>query len=138
MPVYLWSVSYVGFRSGATGRDMAAYLCCRYPCATLRELSDRFGLNHPDSASNLSPAESPQSKPVQPARRRVGRVRTHRFARDAGACGVNPAPAISANRSDRLNMRFKPQPFRGGDVSFRPCCPSRSRSWQGQPHAEYE
>ena len=44
---------YVGFRSGAAGRDMAAYLCRRYTSATLRELSDRFGLNHPDSASDL-------------------------------------------------------------------------------------
>ena len=44
---------YVGFRSGAAGRDMAAYLCRRYTSATLRELSDRFRLNHPDSASDL-------------------------------------------------------------------------------------
>lgn len=44
---------YVGFRSGAAGRDMAAYLCRRYTRATLRELSERFGLSHPDSASDL-------------------------------------------------------------------------------------
>ncbi len=44
---------YVGFRNGAAGRDMAAYLCRRYTSATLRELSDRFGLNHPDSALDL-------------------------------------------------------------------------------------
>ncbi len=44
---------YVGFRSGAAGRDMAAYLCRRYTSATLRELSERFGLSHPDSASDL-------------------------------------------------------------------------------------
>ena len=44
---------YVGFRSGAAGRDMAAYLCRRYTGATLRELSERFGLSHPDSASDL-------------------------------------------------------------------------------------
>ena len=44
---------YVGFRSGAAGRDVAAYLCRRYTSATLRELSERFGLSHPDSASDL-------------------------------------------------------------------------------------
>ena len=44
---------YVGFRSGAAGRDMAAYLYRRYTSATLRELSDRFGLSHPDSVSDL-------------------------------------------------------------------------------------
>ena len=44
---------YVGFRSRAAGRDMAAYLCRRYTRATLRELSERFGLSHPDSASDL-------------------------------------------------------------------------------------
>jgi REP element-mobilizing transposase RayT len=44
---------YVGFRSSAPGREMAAYLCRRYTRATLRELSERFGLSHPDSASDL-------------------------------------------------------------------------------------
>ena len=32
---------------------MAAYLCRRYTSATLRELSDRRGLSHPDSVSDL-------------------------------------------------------------------------------------
>ena len=32
---------------------MAAYLCRRYTRATLRELSQKFGLSHPDSASDL-------------------------------------------------------------------------------------
>ncbi len=32
---------------------MAAYPCRRYARATLRELSERFGLSHPDSASDL-------------------------------------------------------------------------------------
>ena len=44
---------YVGFRSGAAVRYMAAYLCRRYSTATLRELSDRFGLRHPNSVSDL-------------------------------------------------------------------------------------
>ena len=46
-------VNYVAFRSGAAGRDLAAFLCRRYTRATLRELSERFGLRHPDSASDL-------------------------------------------------------------------------------------
>ena len=44
---------YGGFRSGAGGRDVAAMLCRRWTTATLRELSARFGLSHPDSASDL-------------------------------------------------------------------------------------
>jgi REP element-mobilizing transposase RayT len=44
---------YVGFRSHAAGRDIAAFLCRRYTTATLAELSERFGLTHQDSASGL-------------------------------------------------------------------------------------
>jgi REP element-mobilizing transposase RayT len=44
---------YCGFRSGAGGRDVAAYLCRRYTPATLAELSERFGLGHPDSSSDM-------------------------------------------------------------------------------------
>lgn len=44
---------YVGFRSDAPGRDVAALLCRRYTTATLRELSKRFGLSHQDSATGL-------------------------------------------------------------------------------------
>ncbi|KAA1259143.1 chromosomal replication initiation protein [Rubripirellula obstinata] len=44
---------YCGFRSGAGGRDVAAYLCRRYTSATLAELSVRFGLGHPDSSSDM-------------------------------------------------------------------------------------
>jgi hypothetical protein len=45
--------AYCGYRSGAGGRDVAAMLCRRWTTATLRELSGRFGLSHPDSASDL-------------------------------------------------------------------------------------
>ena len=45
--------AYCGYRSGAAGRDVAALLCRRWTTATLRELSGRFGLSHPDSASDL-------------------------------------------------------------------------------------
>jgi putative transposase len=44
---------YVGFRSTAPGREMAALLCRRLTSATLAQLSDRFGLGHPDSSANL-------------------------------------------------------------------------------------
>jgi putative transposase len=44
---------YVGFRSGAAGHDRAAYLCRRDTSAALREMSDRFGLSHPDGAADL-------------------------------------------------------------------------------------
>ena len=44
---------YVGFRSGAVGRVNAAYVCRRYTSEPWRELSDRFGLSHPDIASDL-------------------------------------------------------------------------------------
>lgn len=44
---------YTGFRRPAAGRDVAAYLCRRHTTATLRELSDRFGLSHKDSSGDL-------------------------------------------------------------------------------------
>ena len=45
--------TYCGYRSSAGGRDVAALPCRRWTTATLRELSGRFGLSHPDSASDL-------------------------------------------------------------------------------------
>ena len=47
------SLEYVGFRSSAPGRDMAALVCRRFTSSTLAELSVAFGLGHPDSAANL-------------------------------------------------------------------------------------
>jgi hypothetical protein len=44
---------YVGFRSTAPGRDMAALLCRRLTRATLAQLSNRFGLAPSDSSANL-------------------------------------------------------------------------------------
>jgi REP element-mobilizing transposase RayT len=44
---------YVGFRSGAAGRDVAANLCRRDTTATLAELSATFGLSHRDSSGDL-------------------------------------------------------------------------------------
>jgi putative transposase len=45
--------TFCGFRSRAGGRDVAAYLCRQYTTATLAELSERFGLSHPDSSADL-------------------------------------------------------------------------------------
>ncbi len=47
------SKEYVGFRSGAAGRDVAALLCRRFTGCTLSELSTALGLGHPDSSANL-------------------------------------------------------------------------------------
>jgi chromosomal replication initiation ATPase DnaA len=44
---------YVGFRSSAPGREVAALLCRQLTSSTLSELSQHFGLEHPDSAANL-------------------------------------------------------------------------------------
>ncbi len=44
---------YVGFRSTASGRDIAALLCRRWTGESLSILSQQFGLAHPDSSSNL-------------------------------------------------------------------------------------
>jgi len=43
---------YVGYRSGAAGREMAAYLCRQWTRVSLAKLSAVFGLEHPDSSSN--------------------------------------------------------------------------------------
>jgi hypothetical protein len=47
------STQYVGFRTSAPGRDMAALVCRRFTPTTLAQLSEAFGLGHPDSAANL-------------------------------------------------------------------------------------
>jgi len=44
---------YVGYRSGAADREMAAYLCRQWAGVSLAKLSAVFGLEHPDSSSNL-------------------------------------------------------------------------------------
>ncbi len=62
---------YCGYRSGAGGRDVAAMLCRRWTTATLRELSGRFGLSHPDSASDLIKRGVQQAKQNRNTARRV-------------------------------------------------------------------
>jgi len=57
-------------RSSAAGRDLAAYLAHRRTTATLRELTEAFGLTHPDSVSNLirraekALADTPKQKKI--------------------------------------------------------------------------
>jgi hypothetical protein len=52
----------------ACGREIAALLCRRYTSATLAELSERFGLHHPDSSANL----------VRRAKKRAGQSAAYR------------------------------------------------------------
>ncbi len=47
------AAAYRQKRANIDGRDLAAYLCHRRTTATLRELAEPFGLNHPDSVSNI-------------------------------------------------------------------------------------
>jgi putative transposase len=63
---------YVGFRSLAAGREVAAFLCRRWTGETIASLSGRFGLAHPDSASNL----------VRRANSRMGNSKPYRQAID--------------------------------------------------------
>ncbi|SMP74970.1 hypothetical protein SAMN06265222_11898 [Neorhodopirellula lusitana] len=63
---------YVGFRSLAAGREIAAMLCQRWTGKTIASLSTRFGLAHPDSSSNL----------IRRAKRRVEKSKEYRQAID--------------------------------------------------------
>ena len=45
---------YIGFRSSAPGREIAALLCRQLTACTLAELSETLGLKHPDSSANLA------------------------------------------------------------------------------------
>ncbi|MDA0660900.1 MAG: hypothetical protein O2931_16605 [Planctomycetota bacterium] len=44
---------YIEFRCTAAGREIAAYLCLTWTGEPLSPISERFGLSHPDSSSNL-------------------------------------------------------------------------------------
>ena len=63
---------YVGFRSLAAGREIAALLCRRWTGETIASLSGTFGLAHPDSASNL----------VRRAKQRLAKSKDYRQAID--------------------------------------------------------
>ena len=65
---------YSGFRSSAGGRDVAAYLCRRFTSATLAELSERFGLGHPDSSSDMVKRATKLIKSNREVRKRAKRI----------------------------------------------------------------
>ena len=63
-----------GFRSGADGRDVAAYLCRRYTTATRAELSERFGLGHSDSSPDLVKRARKSRESHRDVRRKMARI----------------------------------------------------------------
>jgi len=65
---------YVGFRSLAAGREIAALLCRRYTNVTLAQLSDRFGLRHPDSSANLVRRAKKREEESASYRRQISRA----------------------------------------------------------------
>ncbi len=65
---------YVGFRSMAAGREMAALLCRRHTAVTLADLSQRFGLRHPDSSANLVRRAKTQEEKHLSYRRQIARA----------------------------------------------------------------
>ncbi len=65
---------YVGFRSMAAGREMAALLYRRHTAVTLAGLFQRFGLRHPDSSANLVRREKKQEERHLSYRRQIARA----------------------------------------------------------------
>jgi len=51
--IHIERVSSSAAFPGAAGREMAAYLCRQWTRVSLKKLSAVFGLEHPDSSSNL-------------------------------------------------------------------------------------
>ena len=78
--------AYCGYRSGAGGRDVAALLCRRWTTATLRELSGRFGLSHPDSASDLIKRGKRLAESIRYVARNVASIEK--------ALGLNPESRV--------------------------------------------
>jgi len=69
--------TYRGFRSGAPGRDVAAYLCRRYTTATLAELSNAFGLSHRDSSGDLVQRARSAREQNPKIDRRISKIEKH-------------------------------------------------------------
>ena len=78
--------AYCGYRSGADGRDVAAMLCRRWTTATLRELSGRFGLSHPDSASDLIQRGKRLAESNRDVARKIAKIETD--------LGLNPESRV--------------------------------------------
>lgn len=77
---------YCGYRSGAGGRDVAAMLCRRWTTATLRELSGRFGLSHPDMPADLIKRGVQQAKQNRNTARKLTSIEH--------ALGLNPESQV--------------------------------------------
>jgi hypothetical protein len=83
--------AYRAYRSAAGGRDVAAMLCRRWTTATLRELSGRFGLSHPDSAADLIKRGKRLADSNRDVARNVASIET--------ALGLNPESQFRPRRS---------------------------------------
>jgi hypothetical protein len=97
-----YATSAEAYRSGATGRDVAAMLCRRWTTATLGELSGRFGLSHPDSASDLIKRGKRLADSHQDVARSVASIEE--------ALGLNPESRVcplSDHPSLTLHRRWK-------------------------------
>ena len=68
---------YVGFRSSAAGRETAALLCRRYTGSSLAELSEAFGLGHPDSSAKLVLRAKLREKKSSDFRRQMKEIEPH-------------------------------------------------------------
>lgn len=92
------AAAYVGFRSIAGGRDVAAYLCRRYTAATLVELLKRFGLRHSDSSSDMVKRawKSIESNPS--IRKRAKRIENR--------LGLKPGTRVCPKRSEPFSARL--------------------------------
>ena len=67
----------VDFRSSAAGRETVALLCRRYTGSSLAELSEAFGLGHPDSSANLVRRAKLREKKSSDFRRQMKEIETH-------------------------------------------------------------
>ena len=108
---------YVGFRSLAAGREMAALLCRRYTSATLAELSERFGLGHPDSSANLVRRAKRREEESALFRRQIARAESQLAMKTEIRPGSRTHDAESAQRggedrsfsaSSSLRRSFRP------------------------------
>ena len=84
------SSQYLGFRSSAPGREMAALVCRRFTFSTLAELSVAFGLGHPDSAANLVRRAKRQESNSPQYRNRLKRIAQSMMKTENQVCPLLP------------------------------------------------
>ncbi|QDT05095.1 hypothetical protein K227x_34930 [Rubripirellula lacrimiformis] len=68
----------IGFRSASAGREIAALLCRRWTGEPLSKRSKRFGLSHPDSASNLARWAKTREKQSKSNRKAIQAIECNR------------------------------------------------------------